>query len=167
MIHSLSMAHTYSNINLHIIFHTKSSGVTIREEHLPRMFQYIRGIIETVSGHPYMIGGRPDHIHVLLSLPVTQSVSEIVRTIKSNTSRWVKGLHAEYQHFSWQEGYGVFSVSESNKSAVVDYIANQQVHHRKYTAHEEFELFLRKNGLSSTPSLDEVKHDSTGAGDTK
>ena len=150
--YDFNMAHTYSNINIHIIFHTKATGITIREEHLPRMFQYIRGIIQSISGHTYIVGGRPDHIHILLSLPVTQSVSELVRSIKSNTSKWIKAIHPEYQSFSWQEGYGVFSVSESNKSAVIDYIANQSAHHRRYTAQEEFERFLRKNGLQGVVS---------------
>ena len=75
-----------------------------------------------------------------------------------------KRTTSEYHYFSWQEGYGVFSVSESNKSAVIDYIANQQAHHRKYTAQEEFELFLLKNGLQATPPLNEVKHELPGSG---
>lgn len=150
--YSLIMAHNYTNINLHIIFHTKSSAVTIREEHLSRMFQYIRGVILNMSGCVYMVGGRPDHIHILLSLPVTLRVSDLVRTIKSNTSRWIKEVSPEYNNFSWQEGYGAFSVSESNKSAVINYIAHQQVHHRKYSAQEEFKLFLQKHGFCTNES---------------
>ena len=147
------MAHTYTNINLHIIFHTKSTGCTIREEHLPRMFQYIRGVIQNMAGCTYMVGGRPDHIHILLSLPVTLCVSDLVRTIKSNTSRWIKDICPEYETFSWQEGYGAFSVSESNKSAVINYIAHQHEHHRKYSASEEFHLFLQRHGMGTSESL--------------
>ena len=146
------MAHTYTNINLHIIFHIKSSGCTILEEHLPRVFQYIRGIIQNMSGCAIMVGGRPDHIHILLSLPVTLCVSELIRTIKSNTSRWIKDIGPEYETFAWQEGYGAFSVSESNKSAVINYIAHQQEHHRKYSAREEFHQFLKKHGFVASDS---------------
>ena len=154
MEHSFAMAHTYTNINLHIIFHIKSTGITIREEDLTRVFQYIRGVIQNKSGCTYIVGGRPDHIHILLSLPVTLCVSDLVRTIKSNTSRWIRDINPEYTNFAWQEGYGAFSVSESNRTAVINYIANQQEHHRKYTTQEEFTLFLRKHGFCASESPD-------------
>ena len=93
------------------------------------------------------MGGRPDHIHILTTLPLTKSVSDFVREIKANTSRWIKGIDTKYHHFAWQEGYGVFSVSESNKASVINYILNQEEHHRQYSAQEEFNIFLCKHGL--------------------
>ncbi|MBQ4635400.1 MAG: IS200/IS605 family transposase [Akkermansia sp.] len=140
------MAHTYTNINVHIIFHIKNTSCVIREEDLSRIFQYIGGIIREISGYAYKVGGMSDHIHILAALPMASSIADFVRIIKSNTSKWIKSLDAYYQGFKWQEGYGAFSVSASNKCAVIQYIEQQRTHHQSRTAKEEFSLFLEKNG---------------------
>ena len=141
------MSHSFTNINVHIIFHVKHTGCEIKKEDLPRLFHYIGGTIRSMSGCAYMVGGRPDHLHILTSLPLQVSMADFVRSIKANASRWVKGIDAYYEQFSWQEGYGAFSVSESNKEAVIRYILNQDYHHQRQTAAEEFQSFLRKNGI--------------------
>ena len=142
------MGNSFINVNVHLVFHVKSTGCTMREEDLPRVFHYIGGVIGSLSAHPYMVGGCVDHVHILTSLPVTMSLAELVRAVKANSSRWIKGLDAHYNVFSWQEGYGAFSVSESNKVDVINYIVNQQEHHRKYSMQEEFQIFLKKNGIT-------------------
>ncbi len=141
------MSHSFSNLNVHLIFHTKSGTCIMDESDLARVFRYIGGLIHSLSGYAYIVGGRPDHIHILTTLPLTKSVSDFVREIKANTSRWIKGIDTKYHHFAWQEGYGVFSVSESNKASVINYILKQEEHHRQYSAQEEFNIFLRKHGL--------------------
>ena len=146
IIHS-TMGRSYTNINVHIIFHTKENMCVMNEEDLTEIFRYIGGMVRTLSGYAFIVGGRPDHIHLLASIPLTMSLSDFVGKIKSNTSRWIKGLNAQYKDFTWQEGYGAFSVSESNKEQVLKYILSQKEHHRKYTAHEEFIHFLEKNHL--------------------
>ena len=143
------MGRSYTNINVHIIFHTKSGTCMIDEADLPQIFRYIGGVIRSLSGFAFIVGGRPDHIHILASVPVTLSLSEFIGRIKSNTSRWIKELHARYKDFSWQEGYGAFSVSESNKDEVIKYILNQEQHHRRCSAQEEFLRFLERNRISS------------------
>ena len=109
------MSDSYLNINLHIIFHVKYSSCRMEERDLPRIFNYMGGIIRALSGNAYKIGGRPDHIHILTSLPPNMSVPDFVRKIKSNSSKWIKSLSVEYAAFSWQGGYAAFSVSESKK----------------------------------------------------
>lgn len=151
------MAHTYTNINVHIIFHIKNTSCVIREEDLSRVFQYIGGIIREMSGYSYKVGGMSDHVHILMSLPMVSSIAEFVRIIKSNTSRWIKSLDAYYKRFMWQEGYGAFSVSESNKHAVVQYIERQKAHHQNRTAKDEFSLFLEKNGYSRDEKTGKIK----------
>lgn len=143
------MGRSYTNTIVHIIFHIKSSANPIKEEDLSEVFRYIGGIIRSLSGFAYVVGGRPDHIHILASQPTTMSLSDLLREIKAHTSKWIKGLNPEYKNFSWQEGYGAFSVSESKKQAVIRYINNQKEHHQVYSAHEEFVYFLKKNGLST------------------
>lgn len=119
----------------------------MREEDLPEIFRYIGGVIRTMSGHAYMVGGRPDHVHILTSLPTNVCLADFMRTIKANTSRWIKHLNPWYREFSWQGGYGAFSVSESMKDTVIQYIANQKEHHRLHSSQEEFYQFMKKNGM--------------------
>ena len=142
------MGRSYINVYLHIIFHVKSCACKMQEDDLSQIFRYIGGVIRSLSGCAHMVGGRPDHIHVLTTLPISTSISDLVKIIKCNTSKWIKGLKPEYENFSWQEGYAAFSVSESNKESVVNYIANQKDHHQNRTARDEFIHFLKKNGLS-------------------
>ena len=121
------------------------------EAHLARIFQYIGGIVRSLSGNAFIVGGRPDHIHVLTSLPATISVADMVRDIKTNTSKWIKTIDAKYKDFVWQEGYAAFSVSEAVKEKAIRYIANQKEHHKQCSAQEEFAKFVeiqRGNNLS-------------------
>lgn len=142
------MSSSYTNIIVHLIFHVKEESCLMQEKDLPRIFQYIGGIIHNLSGHVYIIGGRPDHIHILANLPISQSISDFARNVKSNSSRWIKEIAAEYRNFGWQTGYGAFSVSESNKSLVFNYINKQEEHHKKQSAKDEFAAFLVKHGLT-------------------
>lgn len=123
------------------------------EKDLPEIFRYIGGTIRSMSGYAFMVGGRPDHIHVLSSLPITMSLSDFVGKIKSNTSRWIKGLDCRYKDFAWQEGYGAFSVSESNKDDVIKYINSQKEHHVRYSAQDEFAAFLKKHQIPSNDTM--------------
>ena len=141
------MGSSFTNINLHIIFHVGNTSVAMRDSDMPQIFQYIGGIIRELGGYAYMVGGQPDHIHILTSLPIKLNIPDFVRLIKTNSSKWLKQLHSEYKVFSWQEGYGAFSVSESNKKAVIHYILNQKEHHKVRTAHDEWMMFLDKNGF--------------------
>ena len=141
------MGNTYTNIAVHIIFHTKNDYTKIEESDLPQLFQYIGGVIKTMSGVAYIVGGRPDHIHVLALLPPSICLSDFVCTIKANSSRWIKEIHPNYEKFAWQRGFGAFAVSQSNKGAVIEYITHQKEHHKHKTAHEEFRQFLEKNGF--------------------
>ena len=120
----------------------------MREEDLSRIFQYIGGAIRNMSGRAFMVGGRPDHIHALITLPVSISLADFVRDLKSNTTKWIKTIDLYYKNFAWQEGYGAFSVSESNKDAVLQYIENQRAHHQVHDAPAEFCNFLKKHGYS-------------------
>ena len=141
------MGNSFANIKVHLIFHTKSRGCQMREEDLSRIFHYIGGVIRSMSGCAYMVGGRPDHIHVLTTLPSQISLADFVRDVKSNTTKWIKTIDSYYKDFAWQEGYGAFSVSESNQEAVVHYIEHQKEHHHTHTTQVEFCAFLAKHGF--------------------
>ena len=136
------MASTLVQQYMHIVFHTKSTSITMREEDLPRVFDYIGGVIRNINGVSIQVGGRPDHIHILASMPKTMSLAEFVRTIKSNSSKWIKTLDGYYEPFMWQEGYGAFSVSASVLDKTAKYIKNQKVRHRDRTFIDEYKQFL-------------------------
>ena len=136
------MGNSLVKIDVHLIFHIKSTGIKMRECDLNEIFAYVGGIIKGVNGLPIEIGGRPNHIHILTSLPKTMSLSEFVRTIKSNSSKWIKGLDVRYRMFEWQEGYGAFSVSPSLLDKTIQYIRMQEEHHKKRNVKDEFKLFL-------------------------
>ena len=144
------MGSSYTCINVHIIFHVKSNNhCLMKENDLPRIFQYIGGIVKQLSGYPYAIGGCPDHLHILTTLPTTTNLSDFVRAIKAGSSKWIKNIDESYHYFGWQEGYGAFSVSGTRKNAVINYIKNQKKHHQEHTSAEEMRLFIKNSTVNS------------------
>ena len=142
------MASTLVKIDVHLIFHVRSTGVTMREEDLDRIFAYIGGVIRGLGGLPIEVGGRPDHVHILCSLPKTMALADFVRAVKAESSKWMKSLdECRYGKFSWQEGYGAFSVSPSLLDRTVQYIRRQAEHHRRWSFKDEYVKFLDAYGI--------------------
>ena len=141
------MANTYVKIIVHIVFHIKSKGTPILADDLDIVHKYIGGITKNMGSTLIAIGGMPDHVHLLTSLPKTIALSDFVRTIKANSSRWIKELSPYYSAFSWQDGYGAFSVSPSVIPNVVNYIRNQEKHHKQTNAQNEYMAFLDACGI--------------------
>ncbi|MCP9493002.1 MAG: IS200/IS605 family transposase [Pyrinomonadaceae bacterium MAG19_C2-C3] len=141
------MAHTYTNLLTHIIFSTKQRQQFINDDIKPRLHSYIGGIVRELDGIAYNVGGIADHVHILVSLKPVLAMSDAVRTIKTNSSRWLKQQNATLSIFEWQSGYGAFSVSQSNMKSVVKYIAAQEEHHRTRTFQEEYLMFLKRHGI--------------------
>jgi len=140
------MSHTSGNILLHIIFSTAQRRPLIKPEFRNDLFAYLGGIVREMHGTALIINGEPDHIHMLIRIRPAHSAAEIVRVVKTNSSRWLREKHSA--EFAWQTGYGVFSVSESSVAAVTKYIAGQQEHHKKHSFQEEFVAFLKKNNVT-------------------
>lgn len=145
------MAQSLAQVYIHLVFHTKYSSVTIREEDLPKLFAYIDGIVVNQNAMVIQIGGVPNHIHILCTLPRIVSMANFVEEIKKCSSRWIKTLDSYYSKFAWQGGYGIFSVSASQVQKVKDYVTNQKEHHRKKTFQEEYEAFLRAYNIEYNP----------------
>jgi len=141
------MAHTYSNLLSHVIFSTKDREALITRTLHDDLLAYMGGILRELGGVLRAANARPEHVHLLCSLPPTLATADALRVIKTNSSRWV---HRErnYRGFDWQTGYGAFSVSASLAPSVVRYIQNQERHHRKMSFQEEFVTFLKKNGIT-------------------
>ena len=141
------MASALVKIDVHLIFHVKSTGVKMRKEDLERIFTYIGGVIKGVDGIPIEVGGMTDHVHVLTSLPKSMSLVDFVRIVKGDSSKWMKSIDPHYTAFAWQEGYGAFSVSSSLIDKTVAYIRGQAEHHQKRSFQEEYKLFLEAYGI--------------------
>lgn len=125
------MPGTYSQLLLHIVFSTKSRAPWLTAEVTDRLYPYIGGIVRVEKGMLYDIGGIEDHVHLYLRWRPDGSVSDLMRTVKSRTSKWLHDTFPALSTFAWQEGYSVFSVSKSQERAVKRYIAAQHEHHKK------------------------------------
>ena len=139
------MAHRYPNILIHCVFSTKERRDLIPEELLPKLWKYFAGIGRNHGIAVLAAGGMSNHSHLLIVLPPDMAVAKAVQVLKANSSRWI---HEQGLEFAWQEGYGAFSVSSSNRDAVKSYIEHQAEHHGKRSFEGEFAAFVRKSGLA-------------------
>ena len=144
------MAHSFSQNYVHLVFSTKDHRKIIAKDWRPRLWAYLAGICKNYEMISLEIGGADDHVHLLLCLPPTLALAKAVLVLKSNSSKWMgeQGIR-----FSWQEGYGAFSVSSSNLDQVRRYIENQEAHHRKTSFEEEFRALLRKHSVEYDPKF--------------
>jgi putative transposase len=110
----------------------------------------VAGVCQKLEILVHALGGTEDHIHLLIQVPPSLPVAKAILTIKSNSSRWA---NQEGHRFAWQQGYGAFSVSSSNVPAVVQYIRNQQAHHKKRGYEQEFVALLKKHGVTFDPKF--------------
>ena len=138
------MAQTLARIILHVVFSTKEREKIITDKMAERLYPYMINVCNNIRSHVYQIGGMEDHVHLLLELSRTMSVAEALRVIKANSSRWIRSEFPECRDFHWQSGYGVFSVGQASLDGVMDYIANQKVHHATRDFKEEFLIFLNR-----------------------
>ncbi len=140
------MSHTHAHILLHCVFSTKERQNLIRNPE--ELWRYVAALAHAKNIHVVAAGGTENHLHMLILLPQTVTLAVAMREIKANSSRWLRESSAVFQ---WQEGYGAFSVSQSRRQAVVDYIANQAQHHQKRSFEEEFVALLKNSGVQYDP----------------
>lgn len=141
------MAGTYSQLLLHVVFSTKGRAPWIAAEVAERLHPYMGGIVRAEKGVLLRIGGAEDHVHLYLRWRPDGSVSDLMRTVKARSSKWVHHEFPALGAFAWQEGYGVFSVSKSQEEAVKRYIEGQAEHHRKEDFRSELIRLLRAHGV--------------------
>lgn len=145
------MSHTYTNLLSHVIFSTKDRRPLIDSDLKPRLLGYMNGIASENGGKVLTLNAMLDHVHLLWELPATSSMSDALRVLKTNSSRWVGETFGPGKTFAWQTGYGAFSVSRSSVAAVAKYIEAQELHHQKRTFDEEFVQLLVKHGIGYDP----------------
>ena len=142
------MPHTYCTNLIHCVFSTKERVDSIAQDVRERLFAYMLGIAKNLDIEILALGGTSNHIHMLMAVPAKRSLSEVIRDLKANSSRWMSENGPE---FSWQQGFGAFSVSPSQVPAVKQYIRGQVEHHKKRNFEEEFILLLKKSGVDYDP----------------
>lgn len=108
------------------------------------LYKYITGIVQNNNHKLVAINGMPDHIHILIGMRPTQSVSDLLQDIKGSSSKWINEKKFLKNKFEWQEGFGAFSYGKSQIKDVITYIENQEEHHKKRTFREEYLAFLEK-----------------------
>jgi REP element-mobilizing transposase RayT len=139
------MGSTFFSLHYHLVFSTKERIPFIRADWRPRMHSYLGGVIRGLNGVAESVGGVDDHVHILASLRPVHRIADVLRDLKKESSRWV---HENFDpRFAWQEGYAAFSVSPSATGSVRKYIANQEIHHAKYSFVEELKDLLEKAGI--------------------
>ncbi|MFD2873996.1 IS200/IS605 family transposase [Mucilaginibacter ximonensis] len=142
------MANTFSQIYLQFVFAVKGRQNLIPKEHKEELHRYITALVQHRHTKVLAINSMPDHIHLFVGFKPTILIADFVKEIKVesnefiNSKNWIKGK------FSWQEGYGVFSYSQSHIDSVVKYILNQEKHHQKKTFKQEYIELLKKFDIS-------------------
>jgi putative transposase len=144
------MSHTYAKNVIHVVFSTKNRRKAIPRALQPHMWAYAAGICHKLGILVRSVGGTEDHIHLLIQVPPNLAVAKAVLAIKSNSSKWANEEGCE---FGWQQGYAAFSVSSSNVPAVIRYIQNQPMHHKKMSFDVEFLALLKKHDIEFDPKF--------------
>jgi REP element-mobilizing transposase RayT len=141
------MANTYTQIHIHSVFSVQNHLCLIGNQWKDELYKYITGIVRNNNHKLLAINGMPDHLHILLGMRPSQSLSELMQDIKGSSSKWINENKLIRGKFSWQEGFGSFSYSKSQLSQVIRYIERQQVHHKKKTFNEEYKEFMEAFGI--------------------
>ena len=138
---------SYTRLMYHIVFRTKNSIPALSVEHETSFYSYVWGIIKNKKSVLYRIGGMPDHVHILIDLHPSLSLSDFIREMKTATNGWLKDHHQEFPLFiGWGDGYAAFSYSLSEKDAIINYIINQKEHHQTISFADEYRQFIAANG---------------------
>jgi putative transposase len=143
------MPHTYVSELVHCVFSTKERRKLTRTETQPELWSFIGGTARKNGFKTLIVGGTEDHVYILLSLPATIPLAKAVQLLKGSSSRWMNETHTK--GFSWQEGYGAFTLGVSQKPRTIYCIKRQAEHHRKHSFEEEFVAFLKKQAIDYDP----------------
>jgi putative transposase len=141
------VSQSYTCLYYHVFFSTKRRRALITSDLRERLYSYIGGVAAHEKGRLICAGGADDHVHLLVSLRAQTALADMLRLLKTNSSKWVHETFVERRNFGWQDGYSAFSVSHSNVERVRRYIAQQEQHHRRVSFQEELLEFLKRHNI--------------------
>jgi REP element-mobilizing transposase RayT len=145
------MANTYTQLNVQAVFSVKGRGFYLLESFRPELFEYMCGILKKTGQYPLAVNGYKDHVHIFFELHPANSVSSVLDVVKANSSRWINELRIFPGKFQWQKGYGAFTYSRSQRNGVIQYIINQNEHHKGKTFKEEYMQLLEVFEIDYNP----------------
>jgi REP element-mobilizing transposase RayT len=143
------MPQSLSLVVIHVIFSTKERRPVLDTDTRPRLNAYLSAVARNAGCECYCAGGIADHVHLAIRLSRTITIAELVKTLKASSSQWLKTQTSALVDFSWQTGYGCFSVGPADLDSLRAYIDEQEQHHKTRTFQEEFRMFLRKYGSNT------------------
>ena len=132
---------------IHLIFSTKNRDACLTQAIRPQLFAYQAGILQEWDSPAIVIGGEVEHVHALFMLSKNHALCKVIEEVKKGSSKWLKMQGRAFTSFHWQNGYGAFSIGESQVTGVRRYIEEQADHHHTRSFQEEFRLFLRRYGI--------------------
>lgn len=138
------MANTYTQLYIHIIFAVKGRANLISTKWKDELYKYITGIITNKKQKLISINGMPDHIHMLVGVKPDVIISNLVRDVKANSSRFINSKQWVSGNFQWQNGFGAFTLGHSQLNSIINYIKTQEEHHKIKSFEEEYIDFLKK-----------------------
>jgi putative transposase len=142
---------TYTQIYYHVIFSTKDRRPVLKKDRREELFRYLWGVIKNHHCHLYRLNGVDDHVHMLLSLHPTVNLADLMKNLKTGSSKWIKEKDVFPGFSGWQDGYGAFTLAISDKDAVIEYIKGQVEHHEKFSFQDEFRKILEEAGIKFDP----------------
>jgi REP element-mobilizing transposase RayT len=142
---------THQQLLYHIVFSTKNRQRSLTDGFREKVFAYMAGICKELGGFALIVGGYYDHAHLLIRIPAKISVADFVGKLKANTSKHINDTSGLLRKFGWQDGYGAFTVSVSNKDRVYRYIQNQMEHHQLQSFDDEYLGLLAKHEVEYDP----------------
>jgi len=138
------MANTYTQIHLQFVFAVQFRAALIQDEWKAELYNYMTGIVQANNHKLIIVNGMPDHVHLLVGMRPTQSVSELLQDVKGSSSLWVNERRLAKGRFQWQQGFCAISYSKKDLPFVIEYIKNQQQHHHQKTFMEEYKDLLKE-----------------------
>jgi putative transposase len=138
------MAQTLTRLLVHAVFSTKNRTNLIKPEIEPELYAYMGGICRNAQSPLLCIGGTANHLHLLVSLSKNTALADLMMNVKKDSSKWIKTKGTPFADFEWQDGYGGFSIGESQVDDLRGYIGRQKEHHLTVTFEEEYLAFLKK-----------------------
>jgi REP element-mobilizing transposase RayT len=138
------MPQSLDNVLLHLVFSTKDRVACLGTPVLPALHAYLATVARDAGCGCPRVGGMADHVHLAIQFPRTITIAAVVEQLKTSSSKWLKTQFSQLGGFAWQRGYGVFSVGPSDLEALLQYIDEQEEHHRTRTFQDEYRAFLKK-----------------------
>ena len=142
-----AMPQSLSLVVIHVIFSTKDRRALLDRDTRPKLHAYLATVARNTGCECHRAGGEADHVHLAIRLSRTLTVAALVENLKTTSSRWLKSQGPDLSAFSWQRGYGCFSVGPTGLDSLCAYIDGQEEHHRTHSFQDEFRMFLKKYGV--------------------